>query len=68
MKVDSNKDIQVYTIHHQSLGYHPPAPIRYENFYLEGKCRGKLNMNAAYLIHIVYIRGTLWWIIRILCY
>ncbi|KAG1221646.1 hypothetical protein G6F62_008993 [Rhizopus arrhizus] len=39
MKVDSNKDIQVYTIHHQSLGYHPPAPIRYENFYLEGKCR-----------------------------
>ncbi|KAG1441387.1 hypothetical protein G6F56_011508 [Rhizopus delemar] len=39
MSIDSDKDIQIYTMQHQSLGYVPPAPIYYENFYLEGKCK-----------------------------
>ncbi|KAL4214914.1 RhoGAP-domain-containing protein [Rhizopus microsporus] len=39
MSIDSAKDIQTYTMHYQSLGYSLPAPIRYENYYLEGKCR-----------------------------
>lgn len=26
---------------YQSLGFVSPTPVRYENFYLEGKCRGK---------------------------
>lgn len=41
MNIDSDNDVQVYTMYQQSLGCNLPNPVRYENFYLEGKCRGK---------------------------
>lgn len=28
-------------MHYQAQGYVSPTPVRYENFYLEGKCKGK---------------------------
>lgn len=49
MSIDSAKDIQTYTMHYQSLGYSLPAPIRYENYYLEGKCRGKYCLRFFFL-------------------
>jgi hypothetical protein len=39
--IDSNKDLQVFGSHYQSHGYLMPTPFRYENYYLEGKCKGK---------------------------
>ncbi|KAG1456402.1 hypothetical protein G6F56_006839 [Rhizopus delemar] len=50
MKVDSSKDIQIYSIQYQANGYTPPAPIRYESFYFEGKCRGKENFIRKRLV------------------
>lgn len=40
--IDSTKDIQTFSYYYQAQRYNPPTPVRYENFYLEGKCRGTL--------------------------
>ncbi|KAG1122226.1 hypothetical protein G6F42_011678 [Rhizopus arrhizus] len=37
--IDSFKDIQIFNAHYQSQGYCHPTPVRYENYYLEGKCK-----------------------------
>ncbi|KAI7903848.1 uncharacterized protein BX663DRAFT_505448 [Cokeromyces recurvatus] len=37
--IDSLKDAQLFSLHYQSLGYIKPAPVRYENYYMEGKCK-----------------------------
>ncbi|RCH87466.1 hypothetical protein CU098_006866, partial [Rhizopus stolonifer] len=37
--IDSLKDIQMFNMHYQSQGYVQPTPVRYENFYMEGKCK-----------------------------
>ncbi|KAI9243962.1 Rho GTPase activation protein [Sporodiniella umbellata] len=39
MKVDSARDIQIYTLQYQANCNTLPTPVRYENFYFEGKCR-----------------------------
>jgi hypothetical protein len=37
--IDSAKDTLIFTNYYHSLGFINPQPIRYENFYFEGKCR-----------------------------
>ncbi|KAI8967725.1 hypothetical protein BDF20DRAFT_839935 [Mycotypha africana] len=37
--VDSTRDLQVFSSHYQSQGYMYPTPVRYENYYFEGKCK-----------------------------
>ncbi|KAI8886919.1 RhoGAP-domain-containing protein [Backusella circina FSU 941] len=37
--IDSTKDTLAFTNYYHSLGFLTPQPIRYENFYFEGKCR-----------------------------
>ncbi|KAI9482855.1 MAG: Rho GTPase activation protein [Benjaminiella poitrasii] len=37
--IDSAKDLQLFSLHCQSLGYIKPTPVRYENYYMEGKCK-----------------------------
>lgn len=38
--IDSYKDLQVFDFHYQAQGYVNPTPIRYENYYFPGKCKG----------------------------
>ncbi|KAI8377074.1 hypothetical protein EDC96DRAFT_250769 [Choanephora cucurbitarum] len=37
--LDSAKDIQLFDMHYHSQGFVSPTPIRYENYYMEGKCK-----------------------------
>ncbi|CEP14559.1 hypothetical protein [Parasitella parasitica] len=37
--IDSSKDIQMFNKHYQNQRYCYPTPVRYENFYFEGKCK-----------------------------
>ncbi|OBZ87466.1 hypothetical protein A0J61_04485 [Choanephora cucurbitarum] len=37
--LDSGKDIQLFDMHYHSQGFVSPSPIRYENYYMEGKCK-----------------------------
>ncbi|KAI8348863.1 Rho GTPase activation protein [Blakeslea trispora] len=37
--LDSAKDIQLFDMYYYSHGFVHPSPMRYENYYMEGKCK-----------------------------